>query len=68
MALGHSVEAAFLTNLILAISSLERRKLFAPLSPEEPLEARDVGAIDQVLVTGWGHRRGEGMALLRTVD
>jgi 3-oxoacyl-[acyl-carrier-protein] synthase II len=67
-ALGHSVESAFLTNLVLAISCLERRKVFAPLAPEEPLEARDIGAVDQVLVTGWGHRRGEGMALLQTVE
>jgi 3-oxoacyl-[acyl-carrier-protein] synthase II len=64
-AIGHSMEASFLANLFLAISCLRRRSLFAPLAAGEPLERRlDDGTVDRVLVTGWGHQRGEGLACL----
>jgi len=64
---GHAVEASFLGNLALAITCLERGRLFPPLDPDEPLEApwRDQ-ALKQVLVTGWGHHRGEGLALVES--
>jgi len=69
MALGHTVEAAFLANVILGVSCLERGAVFPPLAPDDPLEARVAEmAVAQVLVTGWGHVRGEGMALLEAVD
>ncbi|MBX6320458.1 MAG: beta-ketoacyl-ACP synthase [Rhodospirillaceae bacterium] len=69
MAIGHAVEAAFPANLILAISCLRRRAVFAPLSPEEGLEAPSPDApVRQAVVTGWGHHRGEGMALLEEVE
>lgn len=64
-ALGHTVETSFLVNTILGVCCLERDALFAPLSPEH--EAADAVAPDQVLVTGWGHVRGEGAALLEKV-
>ncbi len=68
-ATGHAMECAFLSSMILAIASLERRKLFPPLDPEEPLETRAVEpALRQILVTGWGHMRGEGLALLEAGD
>lgn len=64
-AIGHSMEACFPANLILAVCCLERRAVFPPLAPEEPLEAEGAAeGIDQALVTCWGHRRGEGMAYL----
>ena len=66
-AIGHSMEASFLANLFLAISCLRRRCLFAPLTLGEPLERRLEGPVDRVLVTGWGHQRGEGMACLDAV-
>ncbi len=68
-AVGHAVEAAFLQNIILGLDCLERSRLFPPLSADEPLEA-DAGDrdVDQVLVTGWGHLKGEGMALLEKAD
>lgn len=65
-ALGHAVEASFLANLILAISCIRRQALFPPLDPAEPLERRETaGPVRQAVVSGWGHRRGEGMALVR---
>ena len=42
-ALGHSMEASFLANLGLAITSLEQGRLFGPLAPEEPIETRGGG-------------------------
>lgn len=66
-AIGHAFEACFPANLILAICCLERRSVFAPLAPAEPLEAEaPAGTVDQALVTCWGHRWGEGMALLQS--
>jgi 3-oxoacyl-[acyl-carrier-protein] synthase II len=62
-ALGHGMEASFLANLALAASCAERGALFPPLAPEDPLES-ETGPIDRVLVTGWGHHRGEGLALV----
>lgn len=68
-AMGHSFEASFLANAILGISCLERGEVFAPLSPEEPLEMRvEKASADQVLITGWGLTQGEGMALLEAID
>lgn len=60
-ALGHSMEPSFIANIALAADAVQRGGLFAPL---EAGEAGMVGALRQVLVTGWGHWRGEGMALV----
>jgi 3-oxoacyl-[acyl-carrier-protein] synthase II len=69
MAIGHSLEASFPANLILAISCLQRRTAFAPLSPQDGIEApAPDGPVSQAIVTGWGHHRGEGMALLERVE
>ncbi len=67
-ALGHSVEASFLVNLILAAGSVRRGALFGPLASDVPLEAGDGAGVRQVAVTGWGHRCGEGMALVEAID
>lgn len=68
-AFGHSFEASFPANLILAVSCLERRAIFPPLNPDEPLETRvAAGPVDQVVVTAWGQMRGEGMALVEAID
>ncbi len=63
-AVGHAVEAAFLQNVILATVCTERGEVFAPLSPEAAVEAAGAGPIVRALVTGWGHVRGEAMALV----
>lgn len=60
-ALGHSLEPAFAANLALAAASVARGSLFAPL---EAGEAAMAGPLRQAVVTGWGHWRGEGMALV----
>jgi 3-oxoacyl-[acyl-carrier-protein] synthase II len=60
-ALGHPVEASFLTGLALAAMSVHRGQLFAPLEPSELA----MGApLDRALVTSWGLWRGEALALV----
>jgi 3-oxoacyl-[acyl-carrier-protein] synthase II len=63
-ALGHSMEASFIANIGLAITCLERGHLFGPLAPEEAIEASHAGLAHKLLVTSWGHYRGEAMALI----
>jgi 3-oxoacyl-[acyl-carrier-protein] synthase II len=60
-AFGASMEPSFLANLALAAIALERGELFPPLDPSE---APTAGPLEQVLVTSWGHWRGEGMAVV----
>jgi 3-oxoacyl-[acyl-carrier-protein] synthase II len=60
-ALGHTLEGSFPANLALAALSLSHRRLFAPLTPEEQVMA---GELHQVLVTCWGHWRGEALAVV----
>jgi 3-oxoacyl-[acyl-carrier-protein] synthase II len=67
-ALGHSMECAFLQNLVLGVATLERGEIFPPLDPEEGLEAEFSGRVRQVLVTSFGHLKGEGMALVEAID
>ena len=66
-ALGHSMEASFLANLGLAITCLEQGRLFPALAPDEPLEARAGEDAGGLLVTSWGHYRGEGTALIERI-
>ncbi len=63
-ALGHSLEPSFPANLALATMALSRRRLFGPLEPEEQPMADE---LRQVLVTSWGHWRGEALAVLEAV-
>jgi 3-oxoacyl-[acyl-carrier-protein] synthase II len=68
-ALGHAMEASFAANLALAALCLARGGLFPPLAPDEPIEAAIPGApLRAVLVTGWGHHRGEGLALVEAAE
>ncbi len=60
-AFGHSLEPSFPANLALAAASVAKRRLFAPLEPAET--AMDV-ELRQVLVTSWGHWRGEALAVV----
>jgi 3-oxoacyl-[acyl-carrier-protein] synthase II len=60
-ALGHSLEPSFPANLALATVALEKKRLFGPLeASEQPMTAE----LRQVLVTSWGHWRGEAMAVV----
>ena len=67
-AFGHAMESAPLQNVALGVAALERGALFAPLEPDEPIEAEFDGKLRQVLVTSWGHAKGEGMVLLEAID
>jgi len=60
-ALGHSLEPSFPANLALAAMALSRGQLFAPLEPDE---ATMDSELRQVLVTSWGHWRGETLAVV----
>ncbi|MGH7212883.1 MAG: beta-ketoacyl-ACP synthase [Acetobacteraceae bacterium] len=60
-ALGHSLEPAFPAALALAALAVSRGALFPPL---EPAEMAMRAPLRQVLVTGWGHWRGEALALV----
>ncbi len=62
-ALGHALEPAFPAAVALAVLAVSRGALFPPLEPAElPMHSR----LRQAIVTGWGHWRGEAMALVTT--
>ncbi len=61
--LGHGFEPQFAMNIALATLALGHEKLFPPADASGV--ERDMSApLDQVVVTGVGHWRGEGMALV----
>ena len=60
-ALGHTLEPAFPAAIALAAMAVSQGRLFAPL---EPAETPMAGPLRQALVTGWGHWRGEALALV----
>ncbi len=65
--LGHGLEPQFPMNVALATMVLGHGSLFPPCDAsglEQPMS----GSVDQVVVTGVGHWRGEGMALVERVD
>ena len=65
--LGHGLEPTFPMNVALATLALQHRELFAPCDAsgfEKPMQ----GPLKQVLVTGVGHWRGEGLALVERAD
>ena len=65
--LGHSVEAHFPAGVCLAALALASGQFFEP-SDEKSVEAPfEAGEVPHVLVTGVGHWRGEGLALLARV-
>ena len=63
--IGHGVEAQFIANIAIACTVIDHGKLFAPTG------TGDVGSsppdLSQVVVTGVGNWRGEGLALLERV-
>jgi 3-oxoacyl-[acyl-carrier-protein] synthase II len=65
--LGHGLEPTFSMNIALATLALQHNGLFAPCDTsgfEKPMQA----PLKQVLVTGVGHWRGEGLALVERAD
>jgi len=62
-ALGHSMEPSFPAGLAVAAMALNHARLFPPLE-DSPMEAPMDGALRHVVVTSWGHWRGEAMAVI----
>ena len=65
--IGHGIETQMVMNVALAAMAVNRGRLFPPCggaSFERPME----GPLKQVVVTGVGHWRGEGLALVEAVD
>jgi 3-oxoacyl-[acyl-carrier-protein] synthase II len=65
--IGHGIEAQMVMNVALAAMAVTRSKLFPPCgdaSFERPMER----PLRQVVVTGVGHWRGEGLALVEAVE
>jgi 3-oxoacyl-[acyl-carrier-protein] synthase II len=65
--IGHGIESQMVMNVALAAMAVNRGKLFPPCDGagfEQPMEQ----ALKQVVVTGVGHWRGEGLALVEAVD
>jgi 3-oxoacyl-[acyl-carrier-protein] synthase II len=64
--LGHAMEPQFPMNVALAALALERGSLFAPCDSsgfEQPMAA----PLQKVVVTGVGHWRGEGLAVVEAI-
>src|SRR5258707_7849716 len=62
--IGHGVEPQFAMNIALAALAVERGTLFPS---RDPSERTMTGALTQAVVTGVGHWRGEGLALVEAV-
>jgi 3-oxoacyl-[acyl-carrier-protein] synthase II len=62
--IGHGVEPQFAMNIALAALAVGPASLYPP---GEPFERNMSGALSQAVVTGVGHWRGEGLALVEAV-
>lgn len=65
--LGHGLEPQFVMNIALAAIALGHGSLFPPCD-STGLERPMSGNLSQILVTGIGHWRGEGLALVERAD
>ncbi len=65
--LGHAPEPQFPINVAIAAIAVDQGTLFAPPAGSE-VEQPFGGTLTQAIVTSIGHWRGEGMALVETVD
>jgi 3-oxoacyl-[acyl-carrier-protein] synthase II len=63
---GHGLEPQFAMNMALAALAIERGALYPPCDGTGLEKDMDAG-LDQVAVTGVGHWRGEGLALVEAV-
>jgi 3-oxoacyl-[acyl-carrier-protein] synthase II len=64
--IGHGLEAQFPMNIALAALAVRHGILFPPCNGS-PVERAMQGPLSQAIVTGVGHWRGEGMALVEAV-
>ena len=65
--IGHGFEPQFAMNIALATLTLKNQALFPP-SDASGLEQPMNGAPSQIVVTGVGHWRGEGLALVEAAS
>lgn len=67
--LGHTVEAHFPLGIALAALALAQGRFFPPLEEGSTVEAHEADGlpIERVLVTGVGHWRGEGLAIVEQI-
>jgi|LNFM01.1.fsa_nt_gb 3-oxoacyl-[acyl-carrier-protein] synthase II len=65
-ALGHGVEAHFPAGVALAALALSKGAFYPPLDAAG-IECPTLAKPDRILVTGFGHWRGEGVALLEEI-
>ncbi len=65
--IGHGIEPQMVMNVALAALAVNRGKLFPPLGGSA-FERPMAGALTQAVVTGVGHWRGEGLALVEAVQ
>ena len=63
---GHGVEPQFIMNIAVATLTVHYGKLFAPFD-SAGIEQSMTGPVAQAVVTGVGHWRGEGLALVERV-
>src|SRR5690606_20362508 len=63
--LGHSLEAHFIAGLALAALSVSNEAFYPPFDAWEAETTREVLA-DRVLVTTFGHWRGEALAMVQS--
>ncbi|MBR0648493.1 beta-ketoacyl-ACP synthase [Roseomonas terrae] len=61
--IGHGIEATFPANVALGALALSRGGFYPAMDPADTGE----GAVDRILVTGFGQWRGEALALLERV-
>ena len=64
--LGHGAEPQFAMSIALAALTLNRGTLFPP-GDDSGVEQPTQGPFQRVVVTGIGHWRGEGMALVEAI-
>ena len=65
--LGHSVEAHFPAGLALAALAIKQQQFYRPFD-SSGYERPYAGRVERILLTGWGHWRGQGVALVETAD
>jgi 3-oxoacyl-[acyl-carrier-protein] synthase II len=63
---GHALEAHFLVGIALAGLALSKSEFYAPFDDSGVEQTRKTWA-DQILVTAFGHWRGEGLGLVQSV-
>jgi 3-oxoacyl-[acyl-carrier-protein] synthase II len=65
--LGNTMEAQFPVNVALASLSVSKGAFFDPFD-DSGVEQEYGGNLDRILISSWGHWRGESLALIDTPD